>query len=152
MNILSEIFAGLEWQRSNRLISSNSDVFSDEEEDFLKSWLAVIGYVNLATIPFSLAGVGGAFLYNVILVGASAAGQVLGYIAGIYLTIRLSNGFQEKFGTPFTDAGTGLIAHVLGGLFTLLFIYPHVGFIMEVNSGTMSKETYHREEASCCCA
>jgi len=34
---------------------------------------------------------------------------------------------------------------------TALWIYPHVGLILEIRSGIMSRETYPREEYSCCC-
>lgn len=34
---------------------------------------------------------------------------------------------------------------------TALFLYPHIGFIMEVKKGIMTRETYPREEYSCCC-
>ena len=34
---------------------------------------------------------------------------------------------------------------------TALFLYPHIGFIMEVKKGIMTRETYPREEFSCCC-
>jgi hypothetical protein len=30
-------------------------------------------------------------------------------------------------------------------------VYPHVMLIQEINDGIMSKETYDREKASCCC-
>jgi len=34
----------------------------------------------------------------------------------------------------------------------LIWVYPLVGFIHEMNKGIMSKETYPREAYSCCCA
>jgi hypothetical protein len=32
-----------------------------------------------------------------------------------------------------------------------LWIYPHAGLILEIKRGIMSRETYPREEYSCCC-
>ena len=35
--------------------------------------------------------------------------------------------------------------------FTAAFLYPHIGFILEVKKGIMTRDTYPREEFSCCC-
>ncbi len=40
---------------------------------------------------------------------------------------------------------------VIGLIITALFMYPHIGFIIEVRRGIMTRETYSREEHSCCC-
>ena len=49
------------------------------------------------------------------------------------------------------DENTPIVNFVVSAIITCLFIYPHVGFVMEIKSGVMSKETYPREESSCCC-
>jgi hypothetical protein len=41
--------------------------------------------------------------------------------------------------------------NVLGAAITALWIYPHVVFCFEVRSGVLCRETYGREEFSCCC-
>lgn len=37
------------------------------------------------------------------------------------------------------------------GVVMALFVYPHIGLIMEIKAGIMSLETYPREDYSCCC-
>jgi hypothetical protein len=46
------------------------------------------------------------------------------------------------------SVGVGAIISVI---YTAILIYPHIGFILEVKKGIMTKETYAREEFSCCC-
>ena len=41
---------------------------------------------------------------------------------------------------------------VILAIFWVLYLFPHIGFIVEVCNGTMSRETYPREEYSCCCS
>jgi hypothetical protein len=53
---------------------------------------------------------------------------------------------------PFSlvhDSRMGLIVNL--AICTPLYMSPGIGFIMEVRNGTMSRETYPREEYSCCC-
>lgn len=40
---------------------------------------------------------------------------------------------------------------IAAGVAMCLWIYPHVGFIVQVRRGIMSKETYPRQQYSCCC-
>eukprot|EP00579_Thalassiosira_antarctica_P000207 CAMPEP_0201866708 /NCGR_PEP_ID=MMETSP0902-20130614/1187_1 /ASSEMBLY_ACC=CAM_ASM_000551 /TAXON_ID=420261 /ORGANISM="Thalassiosira antarctica, Strain CCMP982" /LENGTH=223 /DNA_ID=CAMNT_0048391729 /DNA_START=98 /DNA_END=769 /DNA_ORIENTATION=+ len=40
---------------------------------------------------------------------------------------------------------------IMGAAITALWIYPHVVFCLEVRSGVLCRETYGREQFSCCC-
>lgn len=44
-----------------------------------------------------------------------------------------------------------IIGYAIGAIFTALFVYPSFCFVREVRNGIMTKETYPREEHSCCC-
>ena len=44
-----------------------------------------------------------------------------------------------------------LLQIVISAGITAGFLYPHIGFIMEVKKGIMTRDTYPREEFSCCC-
>jgi len=63
------------------------------------------------------------------------------------ISTRLTVAFAANFASIISLAPEIVIQAVL----TLFFMYPHIGFIMEVHSGIMSAETYPREEFSCCC-
>jgi hypothetical protein len=43
------------------------------------------------------------------------------------------------------------ITYALTIIFTLLWTYPSIFLAMEIKKGIMTKETYPREEFSCCC-
>jgi hypothetical protein len=40
---------------------------------------------------------------------------------------------------------------VIRGVATALYIYPHVGLMLEIKKGIMTPDNYAREEFSCCC-
>lgn len=44
-----------------------------------------------------------------------------------------------------------IMTYVLTAIFTLLWVYPSVFLSVEIKKGIMTKETYPREEMSCCC-
>jgi large-conductance mechanosensitive channel len=44
-----------------------------------------------------------------------------------------------------------IVSYVLVGVITAFWIYPSVMLITEIRNGIMSRETYPREEFSCCC-
>jgi hypothetical protein len=44
-----------------------------------------------------------------------------------------------------------IASYVILGAITALWIYPSVMLVTEIRSGIMSRETYPREEFSCCC-
>ena len=88
-------------------------------------------------IIFSIVAIVGAIQYNVIMVGLTVAWLVIQFVHTVVVVIIV---------------GGTVLDIVLSVVITALFIYPHVGFIREVKSGVMSRETYPREEFSCCCA
>jgi hypothetical protein len=44
-----------------------------------------------------------------------------------------------------------IVTYILLGAITALWIYPSIMLILEIRRGIMSRETYPREEFSCCC-
>ena len=44
-----------------------------------------------------------------------------------------------------------IISYVLTAVLTVLWVYPSVFLSIEIKKGIMTKETYPREEMSCCC-
>lgn len=54
------------------------------------------------------------------------------------------------------DIETGLntyltVTYALGAVLTALWVYPSVFLAVEIKKGIMTKQTYPREEMSCCC-
>jgi membrane protein YdbS with pleckstrin-like domain len=86
----------------------------------------------------------GAIRYNIWLVAANIAYLVISFVAGIAVNVAASN--------SNSDYSYNVVFNVVVGLIVLtLFIYPHVMFVREVRSGTMTKDNYDKEEQSCCC-
>mmetsp|Transcript_18963 Transcript_18963/g.46967 ORF Transcript_18963/g.46967 Transcript_18963/m.46967 type:complete len:128 (+) Transcript_18963:1476-1859(+) len=44
-----------------------------------------------------------------------------------------------------------IMNYVITAILTLLWVYPSVFLSVEIKKGIMTKETYPREEMSCCC-
>lgn len=44
-----------------------------------------------------------------------------------------------------------IASFAIGGLILAFWLYPSVMLIIEIRSGIMTRETYPREEFSCCC-
>jgi hypothetical protein len=63
------------------------------------------------------------------------------------------NAFLASFFVSFSFVYDSCIVGTVNNsvIHTLLYMSPGIGFIMEVRNGTMSRETYPREEYSCCC-
>ena len=76
-----------------------------------------------------LIGIWGAYSYNILGVRFSALFIIAFFITYTVMTVR----------------------YILGGALIALVLYPHVGLIAEIKNGTMTPETYPREQASCCC-
>jgi hypothetical protein len=84
--------------------------------------------LTLVMMLCSILGIVGALRYNRYLVGAALLPHFVDIISMLIQP-------EYLWGLPIT----------------LLLIYPHVVFIKEVHDGIMTKETYAREQASCCC-
>jgi hypothetical protein len=93
-------------------------------------------------IVVSLIVIYGAISYNASVVVLGVFWTVAQTIASIILQQQAYRESGLKY--PIIDA-------VLRVGISSLLIYPPVIFISEVRQGIMSKETYHREEHSCCC-
>ena len=53
--------------------------------------------------------------------------------------------------TQLYEFNQPIVIYTATALLQILFIYPHIGLILEIRAGTMSFETYPRETYSVCC-
>jgi hypothetical protein len=93
-------------------------------------------------IVVSLIVIYGAIGFKASMVGLGIIWTVAQTVASIILQQQSYRESGLKY--PIVDA---FIRVVISGL----LIYPPALFISEVRRGIMSRETYHREEYSCCC-
>jgi len=141
MNILGTI-------TNSQIIRNGQDFNDDAVEDKLKDMNVLNSIFIGLGLAASIASLVGAVSYNIYLVAVNVVWMMIQYIASIIITEKSLNSMEDVTGK---DYATPIPYYVVQLIITILFIYPHVGFINEVKSGIMSRETYPREEYSCCC-
>mmetsp|Transcript_11840 Transcript_11840/g.34181 ORF Transcript_11840/g.34181 Transcript_11840/m.34181 type:complete len:235 (+) Transcript_11840:161-865(+) len=155
MSIISIVFSGLgvigsiaEADDRNAENQPGSDLNSEESKflaDDLRTANTVIGILDLLT---SICGLVGAIIYNKYMVLLPAIYSICSFIAVSVLTAQAYQDLEDETGTSIdTPAGS----YVIGIILTFLWVYPNIGFFYENHRGILTKETYPREEFSCCC-
>jgi len=127
-----------------------SDFDDDQVEDDLKqinTRNAIFSGIGLAASILSLIG---AIHYNICFVAVNMVWLVVQYIAYIIIN-EVAYKDIEDISNKDVARGPLVGAYVIQAVIYGLFIYPHAGFIHEVKRGITSRETYPREEYSCCC-
>ena len=108
--------------------------------------LSAIGLVMAVVALF------GARLYNVPMLCLVVLWFAVNFGVGVWLNIDLINSINEVYRQNGTqEIAISPFGFVLSAVITCLWVYPHVGLIVEIRQGIMSVETYPREEYSCCC-
>lgn len=105
------------------------------------------------SILLSALAIAGAYTYNIILVALHALWLVTAFVLGIFFSLEYCNDYCDTYNDDFygCTCGVNVLTLLASGVVMCLFVYPHVGFIIQVRKGIMSRETYPREEFSCCC-
>jgi hypothetical protein len=93
----------------------------------------------------------GAVHFNVWMVGLHTVWVVALYISFMILAMQLNSELEAPYELADQELASPVPGFLFNGLLTALFMYPHLGFITEVRAGIMTRETYAREEFSCCC-
>jgi heme/copper-type cytochrome/quinol oxidase subunit 2 len=136
-------------------VAGNHYSISGTDEDIhdtsgLEKFWTIAGVVSFIGIIFHAVAIYGAMKYSAWCVGAGIFWLVAGLVASIALTFVAAAQFEED--NPSYEVTYNPVAIIIAIVVALLFIYPHVGLIREINNGTMNEQTYNRrEEYSCCC-
>jgi hypothetical protein len=135
-----------------------SKIISDHSTDLL-----IMGIVH---IVMTLVALVGALIFNFYMVALYVLWSILYLIVSIILEKQMVDEMLDWIDTQYTDdvwSGTDrdalesgintymIITYVITALFTALWVYPSVFLSVEIKKGIMTKETYPREEMSCCC-
>jgi hypothetical protein len=115
----------------------DDNLISDVEEAYVVDSI----FVGISMVV-SILVIWGAMQYKMWTIIVGVVWLVVQYIFSIVWILSAYNDY---------DVNVPIANFVISGIITGLFIYPHVGFIIEIKNGVMSKETYAREENSCCC-
>ncbi|CAJ1934364.1 unnamed protein product [Cylindrotheca closterium] len=125
--------------------------------------LLIIGIVHIVMTVIALVG---AIIFNFYLVALYVLWSILNLIISIVLQQQMVGDLLDWVDAQTDDAAWGttdqdqletafntymIINYVITALFTLLWVYPSVFLSVEIKKGIMTKETYPREEMSCCC-
>jgi len=94
----------------------------------------------------------GAYVFNAGMVAFGVVLLVASFIAETLLTyIYIEKADDVVEPTGAYEFNQPIFIYTLSAIVQALFIYPHVGLILEIRAGIMSFETYPREAYSCCC-
>lgn len=126
-------------------VNVDDDQVMQAYEDALPIQAAFYG----VTLFCSICALVGANKYNIPLVAINTLWYVGSFIGSSIVTANMANEINDQT----DDVTLPVIPNiVVSAVLTMLFMYPHIGFMYEVKVGIMSYETYPREEFSCCCA
>lgn len=120
-----------------------------ECDEFMNKYETMEIIFSVVSIILGIAAIVGARIFNTFLVGANAFWLIAGIILNAVISMQMCKEWQDQGAEYTCQTPYGLF--VIAVIIVLLFVYPHVGFIVEVKKGIMSHETYPREEYSCCC-
>ena len=130
----------------------------DEGSNLLDKYEMTEMICSAVSIVMSAVAIAGAYLYNSIMVGLNIFWLVAGYGLGIFLGVNYCYDYCDAWEDYYDDDYYVYCSCSLNGPAVIatavamgIWIYPHVGFIEQVCKGIMSKDTYAREEFSCCC-
>jgi hypothetical protein len=93
----------------------------------------------------------GARFYNIWMLGVVVCWYVVSYALGLFFAIDNVNQVNNLSNPDIPEYRFPIGAFIFSAIVTALWIYPHIGLIVEIKKGIMSRETYPREEYSCCC-
>lgn len=122
-------------------------------DDVLNEYEIVFISMGIMHFLMSFVALRGALVFNKYMVGIYPIWALfhvtLTIILNFQIMSKVENSFTESVQEDFNFKTNLLIAFQV---FILLFwTYPSVMLTREINQGIMSKETYPREEYSCCC-
>ena len=124
-------------------VNVDDDALMTTVEDNIRIQAALYG----VSLFCSICALVGANKFNIPLVAINTLWYVGSFIGGAVLLVNTANTVEDATGENLSVIPSIIISAVI----TMLFMYPHIGFMYEVKVGIMSAETYPREEFSCCC-
>ncbi|KAG7350696.1 hypothetical protein IV203_010056 [Nitzschia inconspicua] len=128
-----------------------NNVDDDQVEEILTSNTTRNIIVSAISLVMAIVALLGARFYNIWMLGLVVVWFVVSYAVGIYFAIDNINQVNNLDNPDIPDYRNPIGLFIFNAIITGLWIYPHVGLIIEIKKGIMSPQTYPREEYSCCC-
>lgn len=135
-----------------------AEIVSDHSTNLL-----IMGIVHILMTVVALVG---AIIFNFYMVAVYVLWSILYLIISIVLEKQMvdellawleSNNTDSTWTTTEQDSLESsintymIMSYAITAIFTALWVYPSVFLSVEIKKGIMTKETYPREEMSCCC-
>jgi len=133
-------------------------------EDIIKDLAAEVLIVEVINIVMTIIALVGAIRFNMWMVAIYVLWSIIYLIIAIFLRFKGSADIVDFLETQYGSNAAkeiedvesyyniqSIISSVFTAFFVLLWIYPSVFLTVEIKKGIMTKETYPREEMSCCC-
>ena len=97
----------------------------------------------------------GAYMYSIFLVLINVLWLLVGYVAAIVIAVNYCKDVETVSfvleGDLYTyPCSIGVLPVLVTGVIMALWVYPHIGFMVYVQRGILSEETYENEKISCC--
>lgn len=104
--------------------------------------------VNGITVMSSFLAFVGALQFKISAITWNISWLLFSCVAGILIRVRTTE--HLNLYNPSYEYTTNWFAIILTAVLSVLFIYPQIAFIHEVNAGVLNRHTYRRESYSCC--
>eukprot|EP00544_Gedaniella_sp_CCMP2646_P009415 CAMPEP_0202481890 /NCGR_PEP_ID=MMETSP1361-20130828/1356_1 /ASSEMBLY_ACC=CAM_ASM_000849 /TAXON_ID=210615 /ORGANISM="Staurosira complex sp., Strain CCMP2646" /LENGTH=250 /DNA_ID=CAMNT_0049109531 /DNA_START=13 /DNA_END=763 /DNA_ORIENTATION=- len=94
------------------------------------------------SILLSTLAIAGAYTYNIILVSLHALWLVTAFVLGIFFSLEYCNDYCDTYNDDFyaCTCGVNIPTLLASGVVMCLFVYPHVGFIIQVRKGIIPEK------------
>jgi large-conductance mechanosensitive channel len=147
-----------------------------EDDDLAKQFVAIQDdyktnflVLNIFSLIMALVSIVGAVQFNQHMIGLNVLYVIIEFILEVVYGSKVVNEVLDAFDESnygdtddiFTEEDQDAVerlfrygmvmSYVILGFITAFWIYPSVMLITEIRSKVMSRETYPREEFSCCC-
>jgi len=123
----------------------------DKVEEVYKDSAPFLAAFTAVALLASICGLVGALKFNTCLVAVDLVWMAVNFIVGAVVSMSNANDVDALQDDQVDYKPNPIGDIIFSAVITSLWMYPLVGFIMEVRKGIMSRETYPREEHSCCC-
>ena len=92
----------------------------------------------------------GAYAFNIWPVLLNVAWLIVGFIATIIVVVKWCDDYLEQYSSDYYYATCSISPGgvAIQAVIMLLWIYPHLGFVVQVKNGTLAKDNYAPH--SCC--
>ncbi|CAJ1934356.1 unnamed protein product [Cylindrotheca closterium] len=147
-----------------------NDAFSSQKypelEEIVNSHKVALLAIGIIHIIMTVVALVGAIIFNFYAVVLYVLWSILNLIVSIVLQHQMVTELLDWIETQTDDETWSpsnqeelerainfymIVSYILTVIFTLLWLYPSVFLSIEIKKGIMTKETYPREEMSCCC-